>query len=174
MGGILDRSRRFVVDDVPVATGLAAVGDAWACTNPSAGRGISVGLVHAQALRNVVRSTLDDAGTFSRRWDETTQTDVAPFYWNQIEADRARLAEMDALREGREPPPPDPTMAAVSAAAAHDPDVFRGALETRMCLALPEEVLARPGFMDKVRASPTAPRAAVPGPDRRALLELVG
>ncbi|MGZ4616941.1 MAG: FAD-dependent oxidoreductase, partial [Actinomycetes bacterium] len=48
MAGILDRYRRFVVDGRPVATGLAAVGDAWACTNPSAGRGLSVGLIHAQ------------------------------------------------------------------------------------------------------------------------------
>ena len=52
MAGIMDRHRRFVVDDRPVATGVCAVGDAWACTNPSAGRGISVGLVHAQQLRD--------------------------------------------------------------------------------------------------------------------------
>ena len=37
MAGILDRYRRFVVEDQPVVTGFAAVGDAWACTNPSAG-----------------------------------------------------------------------------------------------------------------------------------------
>jgi len=55
MAGILDRYRRFVVDDRPVVTGFAAVGDAWACTNPSAGRGLSLGLVHAQVLRNTTR-----------------------------------------------------------------------------------------------------------------------
>ena len=33
MGGmIVDRYRRFRVDDKPVATGFASVGDAWACT----------------------------------------------------------------------------------------------------------------------------------------------
>jgi hypothetical protein len=41
MAGAVDRYRRFVVDDRPVVTGFAAVGDAWACTNPSAGRGLS-------------------------------------------------------------------------------------------------------------------------------------
>ena len=56
MAGVLDRYRRFVVDGRPVATGVVAVGDAWACTNPSAGRGITVGLIHAQGLRHVVRS----------------------------------------------------------------------------------------------------------------------
>ena len=35
MAGVLDRYHRFVVEGQPVATGLAAVGDAWACTNPS-------------------------------------------------------------------------------------------------------------------------------------------
>src|SRR5680860_1644882 len=38
MAKIEDRSRRFVVDGDPVATGVVAVGDAWACTNPSLGR----------------------------------------------------------------------------------------------------------------------------------------
>ena len=40
MAGILDRYRRFVANGAPVATGFAAVGDAWASTNPSAGRGL--------------------------------------------------------------------------------------------------------------------------------------
>lgn len=110
MAGILDRYRRFTVDGRPVVTGLAAVGDAWACTNPSAGRGLSVGLLHAQQLRHVVREHLDDPARFAEAWDERTERVVAPFYWNQVAADRRRAAEMTALREGieqeaREPPP---------------------------------------------------------------------
>ena len=38
IAGIEDRHRSHVVDGEPVVTGLAAVGDAWACTNPSLGR----------------------------------------------------------------------------------------------------------------------------------------
>lgn len=171
--GVLDRYRRFVVDDQPVATGVAAVGDAWACTNPSAGRGITVGLVHAQRLRNTVRAHIDDPEGFVRAWDQVTEADVAPFYWNQITADRARVAEMDALRRGEAPPPPDATAAAMAAALLRDPDVFRGLLETGGCLALPEEVFARPGFMDKVFAHAGARTWTPPGPDRDALLALV-
>jgi 2-polyprenyl-6-methoxyphenol hydroxylase-like FAD-dependent oxidoreductase len=48
-----DRHRRHVVDGEPVITGLAALGDAWACTNPSLGRGASIGL-HACALRDLL------------------------------------------------------------------------------------------------------------------------
>jgi hypothetical protein len=33
------------MDGVPVATGIVSVGDAWACTNPSLGRGITMGLM---------------------------------------------------------------------------------------------------------------------------------
>ena len=51
MAGIVDRCRRFVVDGSPVATGFVAVADAWACTNPSAGRGLTVGFLHAVQLR---------------------------------------------------------------------------------------------------------------------------
>ena len=172
--GVLDRYRRFVVDGRPVATGVAAVGDAWACTNPSAGRGMTVGLLHAQRLRDTVRTGLHDGEGFVRAWDQVTERDVAPFYWNQITADRTRVAEMDALRNGEEPPPPDPTAAAMAGAVMRDPDVFRGLLEIGGCLALPEEVFARPGFMDKVWAHAGARTWKPPGPDRSELLDLVG
>src|SRR5262249_55246419 len=78
MGGILDRYRSFVVDGQPVVTGFAAIGDAWACTNPSAGRGISVGLIHAQLLRHVVRAHLGDPAAFSDVWHEQTRERVEP------------------------------------------------------------------------------------------------
>lgn len=174
MAGVLDRYRRFVVDDVPVATGVVAVGDAWACTNPSAGRGMTVGLVHAQCLRDTVRAAIDDAEALVRAFDAVTQEKVAPFYWNQIANDRARIAEMDALRDGLEPPAPAPTTAAVGIALMYDPDVFRGFIETIMCLALPQEVFARPGFLDKVSKAAEGKEAfQMPGPDRAQLLQLL-
>jgi 2-polyprenyl-6-methoxyphenol hydroxylase-like FAD-dependent oxidoreductase len=82
MAGILDRYRRLVVDDAPVATGVATVGDSWACTNPSAGRGISIGLIHAQILRDAVRNGQDDPERFVPGWDDATETKVAP--WPQV------------------------------------------------------------------------------------------
>ena len=172
MAGIVDRYRRFVVKGQPVVTGVAAVGDAWACTNPSAGRGMTVGLIHAQALRDVARAHLDDSATFATARDEATETRAAPFYWNQIQADRARFAEMEALRAGVEPPPPDPVVSAIRGAMSHDPDVLRAMVETLMCLALPQDVLARPGFLDKVMAIGAEP-LQIPGPDRAALLQLM-
>lgn len=144
MAGILDRYRRFVVDGVPVVTGFAAVGDAWACTNPSAGRGLSVGLLHAQVLRNVARRHIHDPAAFAAAYHRETERQVAPFYRNQIAADRVRIAEMNALFDGTLPPPPNPVMSRFAAAAAHDGDVFRALLETVLCVALPQDAMARP------------------------------
>jgi 2-polyprenyl-6-methoxyphenol hydroxylase-like FAD-dependent oxidoreductase len=173
MAGIMDRYRRFAVDGDPVATGYAAVGDAWACTNPSVGRGISVGIVHAQLLRRTVRDHLCDPAGFARAWDERTEQLVAPYYWNQITFDRARLAEMTALREDRQWSPADSPMNRLVNSAPYDADAFRAFLETVFCLALPQEVTQRPGIKPTIdrlghQASPPAP-----GPDRQQLLQLL-
>jgi hypothetical protein len=73
----------------------------------------------------------------------------------------------------------DATPRAVSAmtrfvtAAAYDADVFRGLMETVLCVALPQEVLARPAIRSKVEALGDAELPPVPGPDRARLLELL-
>ena len=177
MGGILDRYRRFVVDGEPVATGFAAVGDAWACTNPAAGRGLSVGLLHAQCLRDVARSSLGDPKAFAMEWDAVTEAEVAPWYWTQLAADQARLEQIAAVREGRAEtvntiPPLPPEFEAAARAMFHDADVFRGVFETVGCLALPQEVFARPGLWEKVEAAAGKP-VALPGPSREDLLGLL-
>lgn len=134
---------------------------------------MTVGLVHAQRLRNVLRSGVGDPEQFQWEWEAATETQVAPFHWNQVRADRARRAEMEALRQGTEPPPRDPVLTAFDAAMLHDADLFRAALEMALCLALPEEVFARPGLIDKVHGAATTGSTPVPGPDRNTLLELV-
>jgi 2-polyprenyl-6-methoxyphenol hydroxylase-like FAD-dependent oxidoreductase len=174
MAGVVDSYRRFVVDGRPVVTGFAAVGDAWACTNPSAGRGLSVGIIHAQLLRSVVRRHLDDPGELSRALDTETEEQVAPWYWSQIKADQARFAEMTACREGTPPPPPDPTMAKFMTAIGTDPDMFRGLIEIVGCLSHPREVLGRPEIQAALaKVDPDDAPPAFPGPDRSQLLKLL-
>ena len=69
-----DRMRRLVVDDGAVATGIVTVGDATASTDPSLGRGASIGLLDACALRNLLRDVdLIIRLEVIERWDERTQ-----------------------------------------------------------------------------------------------------
>ncbi len=82
MSGVLDRYRRFVVDGAPIVTGFVAIADAWACTNPSAGRGITVGMMHAVRLRDALRQQRgDDWSSFAtqlRRGDRSRDHAVVP------------------------------------------------------------------------------------------------
>lgn len=173
MAGILDRYHRFVIDGQPVVSGFAAVGDAWACTNPSAGRGLSVGLIHAQLLRSTVRAHFDDPAELAQVWDQYTEQLVAPFYWNQVAADRARIAEITAIRDGLPPPNRNSMMDRFVKAAGQDPVVFRALLETVLCLALPQEVLQRPGMTDRINSAANGAPVRIPGPDRNQLLRLL-
>lgn len=173
MAGVLDRVRSLVVDGSPVVTGLTAVGDAWACTNPSAGRGISIGLLHARALRDSLREHPDDLAAFATAFQGLTEDRVAPYVQAQLRTDRARFAEMDALRRGEPAPAGDPDAAAFAVAAMEDPEVFRALLEVVTCLALPGEVLARPRIADAVARRRGEVPAPPRGPDRRELVALI-
>jgi hypothetical protein len=178
MGGVLDRYRRFVAGGRPVVTGVTAVADAWACTNPSLGRGISLGLVHAALLRDVARSELDNPMGFAEAWDEATERELTPWYRNTVAIDRARFAEIDAIRNGLEPPGPASFQAGLAVSLFRvmplDAQLLRAGLEMLGCLALPEEIFARPGVVDKVVALAEAnPPQPMPGPTREELLRLV-
>jgi len=172
MAGVLDRYRRLIVSGRPVATGVLAVGDAWACTNPSAGRGISVGLMHAQKLRDAVRDSEGDPLALAHEFDRRTEAEVTPYYRGQVATDRARVAEMDALRAGAEPPSPDPPRAGWMAGLSQDPVLLRGLMDVGACLAHPQEVMARPGFLDRALSFAGDPLPVMPGPDRETLVTL--
>jgi 2-polyprenyl-6-methoxyphenol hydroxylase-like FAD-dependent oxidoreductase len=176
MAGIQDRVRRFLRDGQPVVTGYAAVGDAWACTNPSGGRGLSIGLLHAQALRQVLRDGPGDPALFQLSWDTATQRQVLPFYLDQARADRARIAEMTALRDGSEPPAPDPLGSRLQQTAGHDAGAFRALLGLIGCLEPADQVFGRPGFiegLDELEPGGPGERPPVLGPDRERLLQLL-
>ncbi len=98
---------------------------------------------------------------------------MTPFYRNQISADHLRLSEMTALCQGRPWSPPDSPITRLVNAAAYEPGAFRAFLATLMCLALPQDVLARPDIKDTVdRIGDKAP-PPFPGPDRQHLLQLL-
>ena len=54
-----------------------------------------------------------------------------------------------------------------------DPEVFRAGLEIASCLALPQEVFARPGLAQRVLEAAGGEIGTLPGPDREQVLKLV-
>jgi len=177
MSGVLDRYRRFVVDGAPVATGFLAVADAWASTNPSAGRGVTVGFMHAVALRDVLRDRVDDPLALTLDFDAATEARVTPWYHSQIAVDRARFAQIEALRAGREPGPPTDPLArrvvALIAAMPSDPDLFRAFIEYVATVTPIHEILERPPVRAAIEAVGDAAPMEMPGPDRAQLLDLL-
>ncbi len=178
MTSIEDRIRRFVVEGTPVVTGVAPVGDSWACTNPSLGRGASIGLIHALALREVLRTaSLDEPLDFALAWDAATQSSVVPWYEATNQFDRHRLAEVAAEIQGEPYEPDDPGWEfsqAINAAVTRDPDVLRAFLKIAGVINTPQEVLADGVLADKVLSLGGGwrdePRL---GPTRTELLETI-
>jgi 2-polyprenyl-6-methoxyphenol hydroxylase-like FAD-dependent oxidoreductase len=175
MAGLEDRHRSMLHQGDPVATGIVAVGDAWACTNPSLGRGATMALRHAVLLRDTLREV--DAGEhdkLARRFAESTAERIEPLYRATLWYDRHRLAEVEADRAGVSYAPDDPRWPAAKAlfAAAHqDPDLCRAYAEIAAFTTLSADVFARPGIRDRaITLGAGAPRYPLPGPTRAELL----
>jgi 2-polyprenyl-6-methoxyphenol hydroxylase-like FAD-dependent oxidoreductase len=179
MGGVLDRYRRFRLEGKPVATGIAPVGDAWACSNPSLGRGMTLGLRHVQLLRQVAREHLDDPRRFADALDEVTEAELGPWYRETVEEDRARMAQIEALRCGLEPPPPSgPSvkfLPALLPALTQDVEAFRAFIASRCGLTRLGEAFANEAFVARLsELVRDGERPPLPGPDRTQLLALLG
>jgi hypothetical protein len=135
--------------------------------------------VHAQSLREVVSSHLEDPSEFAQAWDEATEARLTPWYRETVAEDRSRLSEIEALREGLEPPrPSEPSQAlrkALLTAMLHDPHLFRAFLESRSCLTPLSETFAQDGVPERiVELADQHERLQIPGPDRKDLLQLLG
>ncbi len=178
MAGVTDRYRRFMAAGKPVATGIAPLGDAYACTNPTNGRGMSLGLMHVRRLRDVIRAYGDDPLEFANVWDAVTEAEITPWYRENVEEDRARLGEIEALRSGRQPEPPCTAHAllrgALFASVPRDPDAFRAYLAWRSCLTLLRETFANSNFAAHIlELASECGDVPLPGPNRTQLLELL-
>jgi 2-polyprenyl-6-methoxyphenol hydroxylase-like FAD-dependent oxidoreductase len=175
MAKIEDRYRRLVVEGEPVATGVVAVADAWACTNPSLGRGASFALLHAVALRDLLREVpAEEPGKVVERWDETTEANLTPLYRDTLGYDQYRLAEIESLARGEAHDDSDPVAAirrALRIATPHDPEIIRARFRIGMFLGSPSEVLAEPGLLERViQVAEGRPEWPFPGPTRADLV----
>lgn len=177
MAHLEDRYRGFVADGRPVATGVVAVADSWACSNPANGRGASIGMLHAVTLRDQLREVgLDDPAAFAEAFHAATARTVEPWYRATLATDRYRLAEIESGVRGGTYDPQDSQYQlgkALGAAAGQDPDCLRAYLDIWLVLRTPGEVFARPGLLDKILQLGSGWRDVEPlGPGREQLLAL--
>ena len=154
MAKIEDRVRCLVVDGEPVATGVVAVADSWACSNPSLGRGASIGMMHALLLRQCLRDEgLDDPYRFVAAFHESTAADVQPWFeWTRWE-DRHRIAQVEAGIRGDDYRPGDPTweiVQALRAALGKDPDLMRLFVRANLVMGRLDEALADRSLVERV------------------------
>jgi len=178
MARLEDRCRGFVVDGQPVATGVVAVADSWACSNPANGRGASIGMLHALALRDQLRTAgLDDPAAFADAFHAATAETVEPWYRATLATDRHRLGEIEADLRGTTYDPPDPAYQlekSLDTAVDRDPDCLRATFDIRFVLQTPAQVFARPGLRDKTLTLGSDWRGEPPfGPTRKQILALV-
>jgi 2-polyprenyl-6-methoxyphenol hydroxylase-like FAD-dependent oxidoreductase len=177
MAKIEDRKRSFVIGDQPLATGVLALADSWACTNPSLGRGISIGMIHSLALRDLLRDPPDDPVAVARTWDTVTTETVEPYVNGTMNYDESRLAEVDAQINGvdYEPNEEYELTRSLIAAGGKDPEMLRAFIDLATVMAAPSEVLGRPEVRERAKELGGNWRdEPLPGLSREELLAVVG
>ncbi len=152
MGGLINRVRRFVDDNGPLALRFFVLGDAAYCTNPLYGRGCSQGLLHAHFLGEALDEHPDDWCAVAQALDRRGRDHLEPYYRASVLADR------DAVRraEGRVPK----RLAArlqqrffedgVVLAMRTDPIVFRAFLRMLNMFETPEQAFGKPEVVARV------------------------
>ncbi len=177
MAKLEDRIRTYVLDGVPVATGVVSVGDAWACSNPMHGRGVSIGTLHGTVLRDLLGDVgLDDHLAFSLAFQAKTEDVVAPwFLWTRTE-DRHRLAEVDAGIDGVEYRPDDHRYEleqSLGAAGLQDGDLLRAGIRAALVLEPLDATLDDPATAARILELGASWRETPPpGPARDELVRL--
>jgi len=171
MGGLNNSMRRLAVDGVPVATGLAAVGDSVCTTNPTFGRGLALALQGATDLAELLDEYGEDEMGLAQALDNFIIEHVEPFYLDQAANDGQRLAELRHALFGA--PAPETTLledrvtfAALRAAMPFDAIVFRAFWRVMGMLAKPDDVYTDPDVVartqDVLRSLDAAPAMTQP------------
>jgi 2-polyprenyl-6-methoxyphenol hydroxylase-like FAD-dependent oxidoreductase len=150
MAGLHNTLRRLVVDGVPVATGLHAIGDTVCTTNPTLGRGLSLALSGAADLADTVGQHGENWAVQALALDGLVARHVVPFYQDQAAIDQARLTMLRHAISGG-PAPERPTVmpgrvtyAQLRSAASFDPAAFRAFWKVMGMICPPAEVYTDP------------------------------
>ncbi|MCX4993649.1 NAD(P)/FAD-dependent oxidoreductase [Streptomyces sp. NBC_00568] len=178
MGGTETKHREYVQDGRPVVTGLVAVGDSWATTNPQYGMGMTMGIWRSLLLRDAIRKHgTDNPVELSIQLERDTEQTLSPIWHGSLSWDTHRLNEIDAEMRGETYATDDPDWnlrQLLDATRLQDPEILRGYAEAASMVTPANEVLARDGLLERILQLGTGtPRYPFVGPDRTELLALV-
>jgi 2-polyprenyl-6-methoxyphenol hydroxylase-like FAD-dependent oxidoreductase len=179
MAATANTTREFIVDGTPCATGVVPLSDAWGFTNPSIGRGITLGLMHVVEMAPAIAEHIDDPRQLAGEWERRTGDRPERWHTSTVDFDRLRAPEVDAFMHGLDDPfdPSDPSVAgprAFASAAHYDPQVLQWFHEVISCYTLPDDVIAREGAFERVlEVALSTPPYSSPGPNRAELEEIL-
>jgi len=167
MGGIHNTLRRLVVGQVPVATGLHAIGDTVCTTNPTLGRGLAFALTGAAGLTGALAKFADDPFAQAIAMDDLVTAHIEPHYAEQAIVDGARLGYVRHVIFGdpaeEEPQAPGRvSYAEVRTAMPFDPVAFRAFWRIMGMQGLPEEIYTDPEVIASTRRVLATPGAVPP------------
>ncbi|MFJ3221935.1 FAD-dependent oxidoreductase [Streptomyces sp. NPDC086783] len=94
MAGLENRYRSLTADGAPLVTGYALVGDACAQTNPTFGRGVSLGLAHARTVADQLGRLGQEPAAWALETHASTDRCLGQWFEQQVATDAARLAEL--------------------------------------------------------------------------------
>jgi 2-polyprenyl-6-methoxyphenol hydroxylase-like FAD-dependent oxidoreductase len=167
MGGIHNTLRRLVVGQVPVATGLHAIGDTVCTTNPTLGRGLAFALTGAAALAGALAKFPGEPHLQAVAMDDLVTAHIEPHYVEQAIVDGARLSHVRHVIFG-DPAPESPdapdrvSYAEVRTAMPYDPVAFRAFWRVMGMQGLPGEIYTDPEVIASTRRVLATPGAVPP------------
>lgn len=146
MGGLINRIRRFVDDQGPIAVRFFVLGDAAYATNPLYGRGCTQAVMHGEALGEAFdrhRGDMRAAAIALDRWGRTT---LEPYFHASVAADReaVRRAEGRAAKRWENRMRDRFFRDGVAIAMRCDPVVYRAFLRMLNMIETPDDAFAKP------------------------------
>jgi 2-polyprenyl-6-methoxyphenol hydroxylase-like FAD-dependent oxidoreductase len=175
MARLVNRRRRLVVDEKPLAAGVVALGDALVHTNPLYGRGCSLGMVHAFGFADLMVEN-DDPVAVALAVEELTRVEVDPWYRTSVmqDTENQRVARGEAASD-------DPMRSlmrdGLMPAVRTDPDVFRAFLRVLNILDPPDAMISNPTVMGRIleiwQARGERPDPPADGPTQDEMLQIL-
>ncbi|ALG08674.1 FAD-dependent oxidoreductase [Kibdelosporangium phytohabitans] len=171
--GSLDNSLRL---PQPVQ-GFFGIGDSVCTTNPSYGRGVSLGLQHAYLLADMLDEHPEVGPKQAQAYVELTERLLRPWWEEAIINDRGRAAMWEATVAGQ--PPQRPPAGVVNfgiavAASTKDEEVWRRVANVMMMLKTPDTLYQDPEIKARIgKALAGGPPPQLPGASRADLVDVV-